>query len=235
VRRSTGAAAVALLAVVAACGDLRDDLLRADAVRRAAIDVNTDGCGPRVGIGAGAMIDERLAVTAAHVVAGASAIEIHDTEGRTTTADVVSFDPDVDLAVLRTADAVGTAIPVRPEEATAGESGVVALPRRGGDAFDVELVPMHVLRTVTIRTTDINLEDPVERAGFEIEATVDRGDSGSVVVLRNGAVGVVWARSNQRDAHAWAVDLPAELADPTARAALADPATPTADVGECIR
>jgi len=228
---------LALTAMLASCGDdLRDDLLQLDAARGAAIDVNTDGCGPRVGIGAGAMIDDRLAVTAAHVVAGAETIEVEDTDGHRTTADVVSFDPDLDLAVLRTVDHVGAPIAVRRRQAGADESGVIALPRREvGEPYDVELVPLRILRTVTIRTTDIYLEDPVERAGFEIEATVDRGDSGSMVVLAGGAVGIVWARSNQRDAHAWAVDLPADLADPAVRHDLADSATPTADVGACTR
>jgi S1-C subfamily serine protease len=229
-------ASLAALIVVASCGDGRDDLLRTDAVGEAAIDVITEGCGPRVGIGAGSMIDDRLAVTAAHVVAGADAIEVEDTKGQRATADVVSFDPDLDLAVLRTGEPVGVPIGVRGERARADESGVIALPRRAvGEPYDVEVVPLRILRTVTIRTTDIYLENPVERAGFEIELTVDRGDSGSVVVLTGGAVGVVWARSNQRDAHAWAVDLPAELTQPAARAELADPDTPVADVGACTR
>jgi Trypsin-like peptidase domain len=229
--------ATVLAAVLASCGDdLRDDILPLDAARAAAIDVTTDGCGPRVGIGAGAMIDDRLAVTAAHVVAGASAVEVEDTSGHTASADVVSFDPDNDLAVLRTDEHLGDPIEVRTAKARADEAGVVALPRRVvGEPYDVELVPLRILRTVTIRTTDIYLEDPVERAGFEIELTVDRGDSGSMVVLPGGAVGIVWARSNQRDAHAWAVDLPTELADPAGRADLADPAAPAVDVGPCIR
>ena len=97
------------------------------------------------------------------------------------------------------------------------------------------LVDLRVLRTVNIRTTDIYLDDPVERPGFEIEATIDPGDSGALVVLPGGGVGVIWARSNEREQRAWAVDLPSELVDPGVRAEFSDPSTTLADVGGCIR
>jgi hypothetical protein len=206
-----------------------------DATHDAAIDIRADGCGPRIGLGSGSMIAERLAVTAAHVVAGSDHIEVRDASGGTTTADVVSFDPDLDLAILRTDDPIGSPIPVRPERALVDEVGVVALPRRDASSVETEVVDVRVLRSVSIRTTDIYLDDPVERAGFEIEATIDPGDSGAVVVLPGGGVGVIWARSNEREQRAWAVDLPSELVDPGVRAELSDPATPLADVGDCIR
>jgi S1-C subfamily serine protease len=180
------------------------------------------------------MIGERLAVTAAHVVAGSDHIELVDVAGETTTADVVSFDPDLDLAVLRTEEPIGRPLPLRVDGARVDEAGVVALPRRTADAPEMEIVDVRVLRTVNIRTTDIYRDEPVERAGFEIEAEIDSGDSGAVVVLRGGGVGLVWARSNQREARAWAVDLPSELADPAVRAELSDPGADVADVGDCV-
>lgn len=212
----------------------RDLLPPFDAAHDAALDIRADGCGPRIGLGSGSMVDERLAVTAAHVVAGSDHIELRDAAGGSTNADVVSFDPDLDLAILRTDDPIGSPIRVRPE-ATVDEVGIVALPQRDVDPVEIDLVDLRVLRTVNIRTTDIYLDDPVERPGFEIEATIDPGDSGALVVLPGGGVGVVWARSNEREGRAWAVDLPPELADPGTRAELADPATPLADVGACIR
>lgn len=181
------------------------------------------------------MIDERLAITAAHVVAGSDHVELVDATGATTTADVVTFDPDLDLAVLRTDRPIGAPLALRVDGARADEVGVVALPLRDSDEPAREIVEVHVLRTVNIRTTDIYLDDPVERGGFEIAAEIDPGDSGAVVVLPGGGVGVVWARSNQRAARAWAVDLPPELADAAIRDELSDTTGPIADVGVCIR
>jgi S1-C subfamily serine protease len=240
VRRSArsllGVAVATALGTQCGFDDLSDRLSPpADAAHDAALGVDADGCGPRMGLGAGSMIDERLAVTAAHVVAGSGRIEVHDTEGRNSSADVVSFDPDLDIAVLRLSEPIGVPIGIRADEASVDEVGVIAVPLREDDTFDAEIVEIRVLRAVNIRTTDIYLEAPVERAGFEIEAVVDPGDSGSLVVLPGGGVGVVWARSNQRDERAWAVDLPPELADDDTRSRLSDPGAPSADVGRCTR
>lgn len=226
-----------LVPLVTSCafgGRLDDHPPTLGATGRAAVDIRADGCGPRIGLGSGSMIDPHLAVTAAHVVAGSDHVELIDATGERSIADVVSFDPDLDLAVLRTAEPIGRPLPVRAAEARIDEDGVIALPRRDAEPIEMEIVEVQVLRTVNIRTTDIYLEDPVERAGFEIAADIDPGDSGAVVVLPGGGVGVVWARSNQRERRAWAVDLPRELADRQVRAELADPSMPVADVGDCV-
>jgi S1-C subfamily serine protease len=204
-----------------------------DAAVAAAVDVRVDGCGPRVGFGSGSMIDDRIAVTAAHVVAGGSAVEVIDSDETATPAEVVHFDPELDLAVLRTAEPVGVPIDIRSDDAEPAETGIVALVRRDdvAESVDVEVVDVTVLRTVQIDTTDIYLDADVTRAGFEVEGSIDPGDSGGVVVLPGGAVGLIWARSNQRENRAWAIDWPPIVTDPDERDA---PNTPV-DVGPCIR
>ena len=207
------------------------EALRSDAVA-ASIDVRADGCGARVGFGSGAMFDDDLALTAAHVVAGAGDVEVIDTEGRRSTATVVAFDPDLDLAVLRTHDAVGHPIDLRSVDARAGERGVAALPRWIGDDLTLRVADIEVVRTVNISTTDIYLDDEVDRPGFEVAATIDPGDSGALVVLPGGGAGLIWARTLDDTTSAWAVDLPAELTgDPDDRP---DWTTP-ADTGDCTR
>lgn len=201
------------------------------AARAAAVDVRADGCGPRVGFGTGAMVAERYALTAAHVVAGASDVEVIDTGGASTTADVVWFDPELDFAVLRTEEPVGTPVAVRPSRAEVGATGVVVLPRSTSDGMTVEVANVVVLRTVVINTTDIYREDDVRRNGFEIEGSLDPGDSGGLVVLPDGGAGIVWSRSNQREARAWAIDIPSEFRETTTLDRLRSPA----DVGPCIR
>ncbi|MGI9645238.1 MAG: trypsin-like peptidase domain-containing protein [Ilumatobacteraceae bacterium] len=196
----------------------------------AAIDVRSDGCGPRVGFGTGSVIAEDVVVTAAHVGAGATAVELIDSDGSSAAGVVVLFDPDLDLAVIRAESPIGTPLAPRPREAAEGEAGIVVLPRLAEDEMLVEVANITVVREAVIRTTDIYLEDPVRRDGFEVEGSVDPGDSGAMVVLPGGGAGIVWARSNVNERRAWAIDLPSDVLDGTA-AGLTAPV----DLGPCIR
>ena len=196
----------------------------------AAVDVRTDGCGPRVGFGTGSVIAERVVVTAAHVVAGATDVELIATDGRRTGGEVVLFDPDLDLAVIRAGSPIGTPLAPRPGEAREGEVGIVVLPRLIDDEMLVEIADVTVLREAVIRTTDIYREESVRRDGYEVEGSIDPGDSGAMVVLPGGGAGIVWARSNVNERRAWAIDLPEDVLDGTA----ADLTTPV-DTGPCTR
>lgn len=236
-------------------GEVASDLALAvddtthSAAAAAALDLRAERCGPRVGFGTASMIDADLAITAAHVIAGATEIEVTDIDGNRTTATPVLFDPDLDLALLRVADPIGTPIRLRAEAAMAGERGVVALPRWIGGELQLEVEVVTVVRTVNISTTDIYREGDVDRAGFEIDASIEPGNSGSLVVVPASSdtgtspdagdpaaaagpfgVGIVWARSNRNDASAWAIDLPSEVLDPAYRATLTDPVHP----GPCL-
>lgn len=221
-----GTATVAPDSVAPALGLVADR----DAAVAAAVDVRADGCGPRVGFGTGSVVDDGVVVTAAHVVAGATAVEVIAVDGARSPADVVLFDPDLDLAVLRTEIAVGVPLAPRVAEASTGEEGVVVLPRESGGRVMVEIADVRVVRPANIRTTDIYLDRSVERAGFEVEGSIDPGDSGAMVVLPGGGAGVVWARSNRSERRAWAIDLPVAVVDGDV-ASLSDPV----GVGPCIR
>ena len=182
--------------------------------REAALDstvqVRADGCGPRTRLGLGTVIDERLVATAAHVVAGADRVEIVDRGGELTRADVVGFDPDQDLALLMTSDPVGVVAPVRSDAPSAGDVGLVAIVR---DETELDLLDAVVTRNVTVRTTDLYGTGRVERPGFEIDASIEPGDSGTMVHFPDGVSGVVWARSLDRVDRAWAVALSPDLLD----------------------
>lgn len=215
-------------------GTADTQIVNADDVVEAALDIRAGGCGPRIGFGTGTLIDDRLTVTAAHVVAGADTVVTIDVAGVERSAEVVLFDPDLDVAVLRSDrrhDA--TPIPIRDTPARADDAGLMALPRSNGDTVDVELIEVRVLRRAEIVTTDIYLDTDVTRAGYEIDGRIDRGDSGASIVTDGGAVGIVWARSRSADDRAWAIDFPPEVTDADRRRALAT--TPPVDVGPCIR
>lgn len=208
--------------------------LDVQAAMASAIDVRADGCGPRIGFGTGTVIDGGDIVTAAHVVAGSTSVEVIDRDGARDTAEVVLFDPDLDLAVLRPASALGTPLKIRSTEARENEVGVLVRIREIDGVIDVEEIDVLVVREANISTTDIYLEREVVRDGFEIESSVDVGDSGAMVVLPGGGAGIVWARSNRVDGRAWAIDLPGGVIDGTALAANAIADRGPVDVGRCI-
>ena len=85
--------------------------------------------------------------------------------------------------------------------------------------------------TTNISTTDIYLDRDVVRPGFEIEGSIDPGDSGAMVTLPGGGAGIVWARSNRNVRRAWAIDLPVGLRDGSLLTGTRAPV----DVGACIR
>jgi len=222
------AAIASVAAVAAACSDgdsepSNDDTIAATSA--AAIGVLATGCSPSDDLGSGSMIDRDLAVTAAHVVAGATEVSVVDGDGAEHGAEVVWFDPDLDLAVLRTERELGAPLIVT-QPAVAGDIGFVA---RRVDAETV-VSDVRVSRTVDIDTTDIYLDREVTRPGFEVDAAVTPGDSGAVVVLPGGiAGGMLWARSSERNERAWAIDLPIELGDAAFRDGLVGPVP----VGAC--
>jgi len=213
-----------------------DDETREIAVA-ATLRVTADGCGANQGLGTGTLIADDLVITAAHVVAGADVVSVVAEDGTEHGAEVVLFDPALDVALLRStalADATTSAPVELRGSAQTGEVGVLALPRLVDDGpttvTEVQLLDVRVVRTVDIETTDIYLDEAVVRRGFEIDGTIERGDSGALVVFPDGAAGLVWARSTRRSERAWAVELPASITDADERATLTAPV----DLGACI-
>ena len=209
-----------------------DGAIDSGSIVAATVRVRADGCGPRTELGTGTAIADGLVVTAAHVVAGSSRVEVVDRSGTAVAAEVVVFDPELDVAALRPATDVGSPVPLRPvplraEMGQQGERGIVAVIDTDGAATPATV---EVLQRVTIRTTDIYRDQPVERAGLRVDASVEPGDSGAMVHLPGGGVGIVWSRSTTSDDQAWTVDLPSELRTASTRQTLIDPV----DVGRCL-
>ncbi|MFT4864316.1 MAG: hypothetical protein ACI9CV_000476 [Ilumatobacter sp.] len=209
-------------------------MVDAQAAVAAAVDVRADGCGPRIGFGTGTVISGGDIVTAAHVVAGSTSVEVIDRDGERAAAEVVLFDPDLDLAVLRPATALGIPLTIRSTEARENEVGVLVRIRERDGVMEIEQVDVRVVREANISTTDIYLERKVIRDGFELESSIDTGDSGAMVVLPGGGAGIVWARSNRVDGRAWAIDLPSAVVDGTAISPDVTANRNPVDVGQCI-
>lgn len=200
---------VMLGSIVASCGSHREPTV-ADLVRAAAVGIDTTGCAQR-SHGSGIRVGGDLIVSAAHVVAGATGITLTAADGTTSTATVIGLDPVADTAVLR-ADQPGDA-QFEFAAAVPGDEAIVAVSRDGM----IEILPATIIRHVTIRTDDIYLDSKVDRPGYELDASIERGDSGGALVVDGRLVGLVWSRSTVSGTRGWALDtmpLAAVIANP---------------------
>lgn len=167
----------------------------------AVIGIVVDSCDPGQEVGSGMIIAPGLALTAAHVVAGADEIVVRR-GARETVATITGFDPEMDLAYL-TFDAVPTRVmPVDSTDVEAGDTGLAYVVRDG----EVVSVPVVIRRPINIRTEDIYIEGETLRPGYDLDAEIQSGDSGGAVVVDGRIVGVIWARSNRFDRRAYAID-----------------------------
>jgi S1-C subfamily serine protease len=187
--------AVGTVLVVAAIGGCADD------PPSGVVGLTVTGCSTGQAQGTGIVVAPGLVLTAAHVVKGADEIDV--TNGtRTTTASIVAFDPDMDLAYLRLEDDLGATPSLLGGRVDRGERGVAYVYRDGRAAT----LPVTVRRPVQIRTEDIYIDADTNRPGFELDADIQSGDSGGPVVVDGMVIGVLWARSSKYEDRAYAID-----------------------------
>lgn len=163
--------------------------------------VITDSCEPGVETGSGALVAPGLVLTSAHVVAGASTIDVVR-GGRSVPGRIVGFDPEMDLAYLAVDGLPGLPFSVSSGGVESGDDGVAYVVR---DGIIVEL-PVTVTRRVNIRTEDVYAEGETLRPGFELDAEVQLGDSGGAIVIDGRLAAVVWSRSRRTNDRSWAID-----------------------------
>ena len=159
-----------------------------------------NGCGART-VGSGAFVDDDLVVTAAHTLRGADTVTV-DVAGRKLDAEIVAFDPELDLAYLRV-DGVGAPRPMRVAAGDVGGRAAAWAVRDGEPVrLDVELV-----RRIRLETDDIYVEGETVRPAYELRADIEPGDSGGPVVADGDVIGVLWARSARTPGVAYAIDV----------------------------
>ncbi|MEM9520660.1 MAG: S1C family serine protease [Actinomycetota bacterium] len=196
-RRGVVAAAVVLLSTSCAADDVIGD------AAEAVTGVRASGCGLTDQVGNGVFVsngDRTVIVTSAHTVAGASTITVEHGLQRAD-VDVLAIDPKIDLAVL---SAPSWARPGRRlSSPTAEQRGRLAIWDPDGP---VEVTDTTITRLLQVTIEDIYVQGSHERQAFELDASIVRGDSGAPVVADDGSiVGVVYARSRDRDGVAFAV------------------------------
>ena len=140
--------------------------------------------------GAGLMVAEGKVATVAHVVAGASSVEVRGKHG-SGPATVVYFDPVLDVAVLKVDPALAPPVPIG--SAAAGDQGGVIVYR--------DVHPPTLLLTSSAPSTsalaDIYRQGKHVRPGYELALDIKAGDSGRGRRRRSQAVALVWATSRQ--------------------------------------
>lgn len=174
--------------------------------------------------GSGWVVAPERVVTNAHVVAGASWVTI-SVGGRTAWQDatVVSFDPDLDLAILSVPGLAAEPLPRATENLPPGEDVVAAGFPWGGP---YTLSQGRIRGTVVENGADIYGEAGVAREVYSIRGEVRSGNSGGPLLTPDGRVaGTVFAMSaidpqtgyvlTDAATAGW-LDIAAELSEPVA-------------------
>ena len=184
--------------------------------------IDANGC-RRGYVGSGWAVDEGVVVTNAHVIAGSDTVSVRRPDGEERPAEVIRFDPELDLAVLRVDGLDRPALPLG-EPIEDAEGAVIGYP---GGQDSPRVAPATVRDRRATMGRDIYGEGSAEREVVYLAAELAKGDSGGPVIDVDGqVVGVVFAISPDRRTTAYALS-PDEV-----RAVLEQPAT--SDTGRCL-
>jgi len=165
----------------------------AQAAEASTLVVRATACG-RVSTGTGFVVGRGgYVVTNAHVVAGSKAVLVGFDGGSPVDADVVLFDPNLDIAVLRAPDVKAPALAFAATDPARGTVGA-ALGHPGGAPLRV--IPAAVSDSYSAEGRDLYGTGRVTRRIVELRADIERGVSGGPLVLPDGTVGgVVYAEA----------------------------------------
>src|ERR1700733_11415921 len=140
--------------------------------------------------GSGFVIAPDRVMTNAHVVAGASSVQVYSS-GNPLDATVVSYDPSVDIAILAIPNLPPPPLAFSDTEAKTG-TNVVVLGYPGGGNFTA--TPARIREAIRLSGPDIYRDPtPVTRDVYTIRASVEQGNSGGPLIDLSGHVlGVVF-------------------------------------------
>ena len=146
--------------------------------------------------GSGFVVDKDLIVTNAHVVAGVAKPFVIDAAGRHP-AQVVLFDPQLDIAVLRAGGLAGP--PLRLLEGiVANNTSAAILGYPGGGDFVAG--PAVVMESFKAIGQDIYNRGKTTREVYSVKGTIRPGNSGGPLINKEGdVIGVVFAQSTTYD------------------------------------
>ncbi len=143
-------------------------------------------------MGSGWVAADDYVITNAHVVAGTTDVILETVVGMKQ-AQVVYYNPDVDIAVLHSPELGLKSLPISDEPAETGDNAVVmGFPQSG----PFEAAPARVRDRITIAGPDIYATGRVEREAYTVRGTIRQGNSGGPMTNTDGEViGVVFGAS----------------------------------------
>ncbi|MGH2711121.1 MAG: MarP family serine protease [Actinomycetota bacterium] len=178
--------------------------------------------------GSGFVVEGNHVVTNAHVLAGVDAPEVQLQGGGEFPATTILFNDDLDLAVLRLETSPAEPLLFVPTTLNRGTPGAVLGYPGGGDLRGDEAA---VRRSLFAEGRDIYGDDTIRRQVYELQTTVEPGNSGGPFVTVDGEVaGVVFAASTTNDKVGYAIT--SEEAIPEVRRAI-ESDTPV-QTGPCL-
>lgn len=171
---------------------------------RSTVRIGAPGCGGIL-YGSGFVAAPNLVMTNAHVVAGTSQVAVEDTNGQHR-AEVVYFNPDLDIAVLRTSNLAGRPLAISDSIEPRGTAAVV-MGYPGGGNFRANSAS--ILRNLNAVGLNIYGNGMAPRSVYELQSTIVPGNSGGPVVLPDGTVvGMVFAAADNGDAIGYSITSP---------------------------
>lgn len=205
-----------------------DDVALVEKMRPSVIHVmgESDQCSRRL-MGSGFVIDSKHVMTNAHVVAGTNKVSLDTVEG-VLDAQVVYYNPELDIAVLRSDNLDLPVLPWADEVAQSSDDAIVmGFPESG----PFEAAPARIADRITISGPDIYATGRVERESYTVRGTIRQGNSGGPMVDTSGNVlGVVFGASVDNS------DIGYALTAQEVRSQVGDAsqlATPV-DTGQCV-
>lgn len=181
-------------------GDL-DTAVQKD--RASVVKIAGPGCGG-ISEGSGFVASAGLVITNAHVVAGVKNIDVLDGSGKHS-ASVIWFDPNLDIAVLKTSKLDGQPLSMLGNVA-ANNTPAAVLGYPGGGDFTAN--PATILEAFKARGRNIYNQGETEREVYSIKADVKPGNSGGPLVDKDGnVIGIVFAESTSYDQVGYALTM----------------------------
>lgn len=159
--------------------------------KNSVVRIKGQGCGGVVS-GSGFVVGPDMVITNAHVVAGIKQPFVQDVGG-SHRATTIWFDPQLDLAIVRSRDLAGAALQLTTATI---KSGTPAVALGYPDGGDLSVSPAAVLRTLKANGRDIYNRSPTLRDVYEVQASITQGNSGGPLINTDGQViGVIFAES----------------------------------------